>query len=64
MLNNFFLLESLSLYVTSVGLSFISYGIFRSGCNFLQNLFSVVRFGIKTNVLILKSVVGVKRELI
>ena len=59
-----FLLESASLYVTSVGLSIIWYGPFRSGCNFLDIPFCVVKLDNKTNVSIFKSVAGVKRELI
>ena len=45
-----FLLESVSLYVTSLGLSIIWYGPFRSGCKFLEILFCVLKMGIKTNV--------------
>ena len=62
MLNNFFLVESVSLYVTSVGLAIIWYGPFRRGCNFLE--ICVLKLDIKTNVPIFKSVAGVKRELI
>ena len=36
---NFFVSESVSLYVTSVGLSIILYGPIRSGCNFLEIFF-------------------------
>ena len=57
-----FLLESVSLYVTSVGLSIIWYGPFRSGCNFLDIPFCELKLGIKTNVPIFKSVAGMKRE--
>ena len=59
-----FLLESVSLYVTSVCLSITWYGPFRSGCNFLDIPFCVVKLGIKTNVPIFKSGAGMKRELI
>ena len=54
----------MSLYVTSVGLAIIWYGPFRSGCNFLEIPFCVLKLGIKTNVPIFKSVAGIKRELI
>ena len=64
MLKNFFLFESVSLYVTSVGLATICYGPFRRGCNFLDIPFCVLKLGVKTNVPIFKSMVGVKRELI
>ena len=59
MLNNFFLVESKNLYVTSVGLAIIWYGPFRRGCNFLEILFCVLKLGIKTNVPIFRSVAGV-----
>ena len=58
------LFRSISLYVTSVGLSIICYGPFRSGCNFLENPFCVVKFGIKTYVPIFKFVAGVNWEFI
>ena len=54
----------MSLYVTSVGLASIWYGLFRRGCNFLEFPFRVLKLGIKTNVPIFKSVAGAKRELI
>ena len=63
MLYDFFLLESVSLYVTSVELSIIWYSTFRSGCSFLYIPFCVVKLGIKTNVPIFKSVAGMEREL-
>ena len=44
-----FLLESVSLYVTSVGLSIVWYGLFQSGCNFLDIPFCVLNLAIKTN---------------
>ena len=50
--------------LSSVGLSIIWYGPFRSGCNFLDIHFFVIKLGIKTNVPIFKSVAGMKRELI
>ena len=59
-----FLLESVSLYVTSVGLSNIWYGPFRSDCKILEIPFCVLKLGIKINVPIFKSVAGIKRELI
>ena len=59
-----FLLESISLYVTSVGSSIIWYGHFRSGYNFLDIPFCVVKLGNKTNVPIFKSVAGMERELV
>ena len=52
------------MYVTSVGLSIILFDPFRSGCNFLDIPFCVLKLGIKTNVPIFKSAVGMKRELI
>ena len=58
-----FLLESVSLYVTSVGLSIIWYGPFRSGCIFLDIPFCVLKLGTKSNGPIFKSVAGMKREL-
>ena len=58
----FLLFESVSLFVTSVGLAIIWYGPFRSGCNFLDIPFCVLKLGIKTIVPIFKSVAGVKRE--
>ena len=61
---HFFLLESVSLYVTSVVLAIIWYGPIRSGCNFLEIPFSVFKLGIRTNVRIFKSVAGIKLELI
>ena len=57
-------MESVSLYVTSVGLSIIWYGRFRSGCNCLENPFCVLKLGIQTNVPVFESVAGLKRELI
>ena len=51
-------------YVTSVGLAFIWYGPLRRGCNFLEILFCVLNFGIKTNNPIFNSEAGVKREFI
>ena len=63
-LDNFFVSESVSLYVTSVGLSIILYGPIRSGCNFLEIFFCVMKLGIKTNVPIFKSGAGIRRELI
>ena len=54
----------MSLYVTSVGLAILCYGLFRSGCNFLEIPFCVIKVGFKTNVPIFKSVAGIKRELI
>ena len=64
MLNNFFFVESVILYDTSVGLAIIWYGFFRSGCNFLEILFCVLKLGIQTNVPFFKSVAGIKPELI
>ena len=61
---HFFLVGSVSLYVTSVGLARICYGPFRSGCNFLEIPFCVLKLGSKTNYPIFKFVAGVKRELI
>ena len=58
------LLESVSLYVTSVGLSIIWYGPFRSFCNFSDIPFCVVKLDITTNVPFFKCVAGMKRELI
>ena len=50
-LNNFFLSEPISLYVTIsiilVVLSAVCYGPFPSGCKFLEIPFCVVNFGIK-----------------
>ena len=59
-----FLLESVSLYVTSVGLSIIWYYPFRRDCKFLDIPYCVLKLGIKTKVPIFKSVAGMKRELI
>ena len=52
------------LYVTSVGLAIIWYGPLRSGCNFLEIPFCVLKLTIKTNVPIFKSEAGVKRGFI
>ena len=54
----------MSLYVTSVGLAIIWYVPLRSGCNFLEIPFCVLKLGIKTKVPIFKSVAGTKRKLI
>ena len=64
MLNNFFLVESVSLYVTSVDLAIICYAPFRKGCTFLEITFCVWKLGIKSDVPVFKSVAGIKRELI
>ena len=45
-----FLVESVNLYVTLVGVSIIWFGPFWSGCNFLKIPFCVVKLGFKTNV--------------
>ena len=58
-----FLVGSMSLYVTSVGLAIIWYVPFQSGCSFLEIPFCVLKIGIKTNVPIFKSVAGIKLEL-
>ena len=43
----FFLVVSVSLYVTSVDFSIIWFGPFRSGCNFSEIPFCMLKFGIK-----------------
>ena len=53
-----------NLYVTSVGLSLYWNGPFRIDCNFLDFAFCITKFGIKTNVSIVKFVAGVNREFV
>ena len=60
MLFYFLLLESVNLYVTSVGFSIIWYGPLRIGCNFFEISHCIEIFGITTNLAILKSDADVK----
>ena len=47
-IENFFLFESISSYVISVGLSKSSNGPFWIGCDFLDISFCVTKFGVRT----------------